>query len=72
LVPLYAQPLFLAIPALLALGFIGTWLALRRSAAPRRRSQYGNSKAVNRVLQDMQAASRPETPRCSSISLAAP
>jgi hypothetical protein len=58
LLPLYAQPMFLAIPALLALGFIGTWLALRRSAAPRRRSQYGNSKAVNRILQDLQAASR--------------
>lgn len=58
LVPLYARPLFLAMPALLALGFIGIWLALRRSAAPRRRSQYGNSKAVNRILQDMQTASR--------------
>jgi hypothetical protein len=57
LVPLWAQPAFLAIPALLALGFIGTWLILRRSAAPRRRSQYGNSKTVNRILQDMQAAS---------------
>jgi hypothetical protein len=58
LVPLYAQPRFLAIPGLLALGFIGTWLAWRRSATPRKRSQYGNSKAVNRVLQDMQAAGR--------------
>jgi hypothetical protein len=57
LVPLWAQPAFLAIPALLALGFIGTWLILRRSAAPRRRSQYGNSKTVNRILQDMQSAS---------------
>lgn len=58
LMPLYAQPRFLAIPALLALGFIGAWLALRRSAAPRAPSRYANSKAVNRILQDMQAASR--------------
>jgi len=58
LVPLYARPLFLAIPALLALGFIGTWLALRRSAVSRGRSQYANSKAINRILQDLEAASR--------------
>jgi hypothetical protein len=58
LLPLYARPLFLAMPALFALGFIGTWLALRRSAVPRGRGQYGNSKAVTRILQDMQAASR--------------
>jgi BatD DUF11 like domain len=58
LVPLYAQPRFLTIPALLALGFTGVWFALRRAAGPRTRSQYTDSKAINRVLQELQAASR--------------
>jgi hypothetical protein len=58
LVPPYAQPRFLAIPALLTLAFIGTWLALRRAAGPRMRTPYTNSKAVDRVLQEMQAAAR--------------
>jgi oxygen tolerance protein BatD len=58
LVPLYAQPRFLAAPVLFALSFVGVWLALRRAAAPRKRSQSANTKAVNRILQDMQAASR--------------
>jgi hypothetical protein len=58
LVPLYARPRFLVIPALVALIFVGGWLALRRASAPRRRSQSANAKAVNRILQDMQAAGR--------------
>jgi hypothetical protein len=58
LVPPYAQPRFLAIPALLTLAFIGAWLALRRAAGPRARTPYTNSKAVDRVLQEMQAAAR--------------
>jgi hypothetical protein len=61
LVPLYLQPRFLAIPSVLALIFAGGWLGLRRRerGADETRTdwQRGNSKALDAVLKQMQAAS---------------
>ena len=56
LIPPYAQPRFLAIPSLLALAFVGIWLALRRSTRTHSRAQHVSAKAVDRILQNMEAA----------------
>jgi hypothetical protein len=61
LIPLYLQPPFLAIPALLTLAFVGGWLTARRrkdsSARPSMRYRAA-SKATKRVLAQMERAAR--------------
>jgi hypothetical protein len=62
LVPPYLQPRFLAIPSLLALGFAGGWLGLRRRGVGSGDAREGRrrraSKGIDRVFRDMEAAAR--------------
>lgn len=61
LIPLYLQPRFLAIPSLLALMFAAGWVGTRRREGAREKNSARppvNSKAVNRVLAQLDAAAR--------------
>jgi len=60
LVPPYLQPRFLSIPSLMALAFAGGWMVLRRRAPQASGNRTGRgrgpTKAVDRILRDLQAA----------------
>jgi hypothetical protein len=61
LIPLYLQPRFLAIPSLLALMFAAGWVGTRRPGGLRGKNSARlpvNSKAINRVLAQLDAAAR--------------
>lgn len=61
LMPLYLQPRFLAIPALLALASVGAWATVRRRSDPKQAAAVRDrklSKANRSVLGQMEAAAR--------------
>jgi hypothetical protein len=61
LIPLYLQPRFLTIPSLLALMFAAGWVGTRRRDGAREKNSPHhpvNSKAINRVLAQLDAAAR--------------
>jgi hypothetical protein len=56
--PLYLQPRFLAIPSLLTLALVGGWAMARRRMNSNANLSRVNSKAIKRVLAQMERAAR--------------